>query len=321
MDDPVIWIELLSRHREVAARHRFAATEVRIGRGYDNDPVLDDPHVAVHHLRVYRTETGALVAEDIGSANGLFVDRDRNRHERVVLDGDRILRIGGVQLRVRDAGYAVPRERVEARPARLWPAATALAAAVLGIEALSLWLAETGEPKASRYVMPLLSLAGLALAWTAAWAVLARIFAGRAQFERTLITALAGLLAFSLYNEFAGFTAFALAWGGPTVYDYVAMWGILGIVCYRHLQTLGARRRLNAGGVAVVLILAVATQSLVRSEARADLGQQSYMRRLLPPALRLTPPQSETAFFADVERLKSGLDRDRAEEPVGESAP
>ncbi|HXY98584.1 MAG TPA: FHA domain-containing protein [Stellaceae bacterium] len=319
--EPVIWVEILSRHREVAQRHRFAAPEVRIGRGYDNDLVLDDPDVAVHHLRVFRAETGDLVAEDCGSANGLYRDGDRRRQQRVILDGDTVLRIGGVHLRVREPGYAVPRERAQRPPARLWPAAAGLAAAILGLEALSLWLAETGEPKASHYVMPLLGLAGITLIWTAGWAVLSRVFAGRAQFERGLVIALSGLLAFALYAEFAPFAAFALAWRGPATYEYVAMWSILGAICYAHLHALGARRRLSAAAVAALSLLAIAAQALTQSEARAVLGQQSYLHRLLPPTLRLAPLQDETAFFAGVEELKSRLDRDRASEPAAESGP
>jgi hypothetical protein len=311
--DPVIWVEILSRHR-------FAAPEVRIGRGYDNDLVLDDPHVAVHHLRVYRASTGDLIAEDIGSVNGMFLDRDGRRHERVLLDGDKIIRIGNVLLRLRDARYAMPRERARQPPALLWPAAVGLAVAILGMAALSQWLGETREPKASHYVLLLLGLAGYALAWTAVWTVLSRVFAGKAQFERNLIIALAGLLTYTVYAEFAQFAAFALAWRGPAALEYVAMWGILAVVCYCHLRALGARWRVSVGVVAAGAVAAIATQALTQSEARADFGQQSYLHRLLPPALRLAPLQNETAFFAGVEQLKSQLDRDRTTEPAAESS-
>ena len=320
--DQVIWVEILSRHhREVVARHRFAQPEVRIGRGYDNDLVLDDPHVAFHHLRLYRSDAGDLVAEDIGSANGLFIDRDPRRQQRVLLDGDRVIRIGGVQLRVREPGYAVARERLEGTPGRLWPAAVALPVAILAIEALSLWLSETGEPKVSRYVMPLVDVSGLALAWTGVWAVLSRVFAGRAQFERNFIIGLSGLLAYSLYDEFAQFTAFSLAWRVPIAYEYVAMWAVLGIVCNGHIQELGARSRLSAAAIAAVALLAIATQSLTQSEARADFGQPSYLRRLMPPALRLAPLESEAAFFSDVERLKGQIDADRKQPAAADGAP
>ena len=43
----VMWIEVLSRHGEVAARERIdGREEARIGRAFDNDVVIDDPHVA-----------------------------------------------------------------------------------------------------------------------------------------------------------------------------------------------------------------------------------------------------------------------------------
>jgi hypothetical protein len=38
--------------------------------------------------------------------------------------------------------------------------------------------------------------------------------------------------------------------------------------------------------------------------------------RLLPPALRLAPPQPESAFFADVGEIKTALDGDRAKAPA-----
>ena len=49
---PVMWIELIARDGGVALRQRIDAEEARIGRAFDNDLVVDDPHVAPHHLRV-----------------------------------------------------------------------------------------------------------------------------------------------------------------------------------------------------------------------------------------------------------------------------
>ena len=55
--------------------------------------------------------TRALVAEDIGTLNGLHVDRQAERVQRVVLDGDRVIRIGRTELRIRGSDYVLPRER------------------------------------------------------------------------------------------------------------------------------------------------------------------------------------------------------------------
>jgi pSer/pThr/pTyr-binding forkhead associated (FHA) protein len=111
-DATAIWVEILARHHhEVATRYRFASTPITIGRAYDNDVVVDDPHVAAHHLRIARNDDGALIAEDLGSRNGLYVDRERERRAEIVLDGEHELRIGATVLRVRTAAYAVSAEQ------------------------------------------------------------------------------------------------------------------------------------------------------------------------------------------------------------------
>jgi predicted component of type VI protein secretion system len=153
--DQIIWIEILTRGRDVAARQRFVGREVHVGRGYGNDVVIDDPYVAPRHLRIFRDEEGQLVAEDLGSVNGLYLDRDSRRRERIVIDADHPLRIGQTLLRVRDRDYAVTGERVAAPQMRSqgFVLTLGLAAAVLGILLLALWLSETGEPRASSGVI------------------------------------------------------------------------------------------------------------------------------------------------------------------------
>jgi hypothetical protein len=315
----VIWVELLSRHRDVAARYRFAGPEVHIGRGYDNDVIVDDPFVAARHLRVFRDESGRLVAEDLGSAGGMFLDRDKSRHERIVIDGERPIRIGHTHLRIRDANHAVARERVGRPPARSLPIAlaAALGAIILGIEALAEWFTEITEPRVSHYLTPMLVLIVAIVVWVAVWAILSRIFSGWARFERNLVIALAAFLVFLLYGEFAQFSAFALTWRLPTSYDYVAMWSALAAACFFHLREIGRSSLKLKGGIVFGLsALVIALQTLAQSETRADFGQQSYLRHLLPPVLRLAPVQDENSFFAEIEQLKTKLDSDRTEAPV-----
>jgi hypothetical protein len=312
----VIWIEVLSRHREVAARLRFDRPEVTIGRGYDNDVVLDDPYVAARHLRVFHDPDGRLVAEDLGSVNGLFVDRDGRRQRRVFIDGDRPLRIGHSLLRVREASHAVARERSAAPQMRVMAVVltAGLAVAVLGIASLSLWLGETGEPRLSRYLTPLLIRVVVIVAWVGIWALLSRVFSGRARFGRNLVIALCGLLALGVYNELANFASFALTWRFATTYAYVALSLILAVICFFHLREIGpGRLKLKGGVVAAVLAVAIGLQTLSQSETFKEVGQQPIVLRLMPPSLRLAPVRDERDFFADIARLKVRLDRDREE--------
>jgi Inner membrane component of T3SS, cytoplasmic domain len=311
----MIWVEILSRHRDIAARYRVESPQVRIGRGYDNDVIVDDPYVAALHVRIFRDEAGQLVAEDMGSANGMFVDGANTRLGRVIVDGNHPIRIGQTYLRVRETSHPVERERVARRELRISPIAWAgaLGVLVLGIYALEVWLAQTSVPKVSSYLTPLLGITAAVLLWVGFWAVLSRIFSGRSHFLRNLLVALIGVLALLLYSEFAQFSAFAWSWPTAGDYAYVTVWSIVAAVCFFHLREVGTSRLLLKGALVTTLFATIiAFQTLQRSEALSDSGRQNTLRRLMPPALRLAPLRDETAFFDEIAKDKARLDADRA---------
>jgi pSer/pThr/pTyr-binding forkhead associated (FHA) protein len=91
--DEMTWIELSPRHREHAVHHRIGADAITLGRAWDNDIVLDDAHVAAHHLRIARDAEGRWIAEDLGSINGLRVEGERRAQARVELAPGTTVRI------------------------------------------------------------------------------------------------------------------------------------------------------------------------------------------------------------------------------------
>ncbi len=310
----MIWVEILSRHRDVLSRVRIADEGATIGRGYDNDVIVDDPYVAARHLRVSRDGAGQLIGEDLGSANGIFMDGGKGPITRLAIDGGKPFRIGQTWLRIRDSDYAVePERRVLAERGALSTAAVAaMTVAVLGFTALRVWLAQTGEPRLSNYMTPLLTIAGAVLIWVAIWALVSRLLAGRSQFLRNLMIALVAVMVSLIYNEFAKYTAFGLTWPVPGEYEYAATWSILAAACFLHLRAISARGVWLKGAiVAVVLFFAIGVQTLQRSEAFSDSGRQTSARLMLPPAFRTVPLRAPDRFFASVADLKASLDADR----------
>lgn len=319
--DQMIWIEILSRHRDVVARHRVAGPEIHLGRDYTNDVVIDDPYVSPRHLRIRRDELGALIAEDLGSANGLFADRGTERRVRIELDPNQPIRIGHTLLRVRQADFAVAPERVVGGHRHTWPLTLSLGVAILAMEAGSLWLVDVAEPKLSRYLLPLLYVTIVVFGWSAAWSVLSRIFTGHAQFERNLLIATAGLLLYAVIDQVVEVASFAFSWRSLDIYQYVAAWGLLALVCYLHLYEIGpSRRRVKAALVGLLALIGIGTQSLAQFDRPALANQQDFARQLLPPSLRLTSLRDSTAFLADIDRLRRQLERDRKEEPAGDQS-
>jgi hypothetical protein len=314
-------VEILSRPHEVGARHRFTSTPITVGRAYDNDVVLDDPHVAAHHLCIGRADDGTLIAEDLGSRNGLIVDRQRRAS--VPLDGEHDLRIGATALRVRTAAYAVPAEQPVVRGLRFWPPAIACIVGVFALAALDLWLSETTEPKAIRYFTPLLILSAVVFVWATGWSVVTRVFTGRARFGLHFLIVAAGLFAFSVYDQAAEIGAFAWSWTTLSTTSYVVAWLLLGVICFAHLVAInGSRRPLKLAIAAVLAAAGIAMQTLRQGDFRANYGQPVTLSRLEPPALRMISPQPEAAFFTDAAALRARLDKARTDEPIeGEGSP
>ena len=160
------------------------------------------------------------------------------------------------------------------------------------------------------------------LAWTSAWAVLTRIFAGHARFERHLVIALSALLLYSVADEIVDALAFAFSWRFLADYAYVGAWAFLAALCYVHLREIGpSRLKLKASVVFGLATAAVAAQTLAQMELKPWTARQSFLRAVKPPFMRLATPQDDATFFADAERLKAKLDRARKEEQAAGGLP
>ncbi|MEO7323938.1 MAG: FHA domain-containing protein [Dokdonella sp.] len=320
--DEVVWVEVLSRQHEVTLRQRIANSDaITIGRAYDNDIVLDDAHVAAHHLRFTHGADGRWTAEDLGSINGLFLEGDQKRRDQIVLDGSTTLQVGNTFLRLRTATHDVPSEVPLVRSLPRWPIALACIALVFVLALLDLWRAETAEPKLIRYLTPLLVLSAVIAVWTFVWSVLSRILSGHAHFGKHLLIIGVGLLLYSAYDEFSELGSFALSWAALERYVYVGAWLAFGAVCFAHLRALGpSHRPVKAVAALALAALGITVQSLKLSEWHANYGQASTLQRLEPPSIRIASAQSQAAFFTNITDLKITLDKARSEEPSGDAA-
>lgn len=320
--DEVTWIEVLTRQRDVAARQRFDGRNViTVGRAYDNDVVIDDAHVAAHHLRLVQGDDGMWIAEDLGSINGVRLESERASRERIVLDGSGTLQIGATFVRLRSSSQPVPAELPLVRGRPRWPIALACLAFVLGIALLDLWRAETAEPKLIRYLSPVLVLAAVVAAWTSAWSVLSRILTGHARFGTHLLVICAGLALYTVYDESSELGAFALSWTALARSVYIGAWVAFAAVCLAHLRVLGRTHLpIKAGAVIALAALGITVQTLKLSDWRANSGQALTLERLEPPSIRIAGAQSQPMFFTQTSDLRAALDTARSQEPEGDAA-
>jgi hypothetical protein len=306
----VIWIEILTRSGQVAARHRCAGPVLSIGRSYHSDVIIDDPAITPDHLRVTQSDDGAILVEAASAGSPFTIHGERR--ERGLVDGDTVLRIGHTSLRIRDENYAVPAASVVVEPKPRWVELGVLIVVALLINGATLWLNEIAEPKFSRYVAGIVGLGAAVLLWSGAWALISRIFAGTARFPRHLAIASGAFLVYTLYTILAEALAFSLS-SGPIFGNVATGFGvILGVACFLHLQVIApSHAPVKAGIIAVLVVAGIAAQLANRAEQVKNGAQPYIAETTFPPAFRLARPKSSDQFFATVGGLRTALDVDR----------
>lgn len=84
--------------------YAIAGPLVRLGRGEENDIVLPDGNASRNHAELVRDQSGRYVVRDLGSRNGIFVNR-KKVPQAVLSSGDRVT-IGGTTIEFVVAGAA-----------------------------------------------------------------------------------------------------------------------------------------------------------------------------------------------------------------------
>jgi pSer/pThr/pTyr-binding forkhead associated (FHA) protein len=306
------FIETLARNGDVLHRHRVDALPIRIGRGYDNDFIVDDDYAAPRHAVVELGGDGQLVLRDLGTRNGV-VHKGR-RSERIVLAGDTVVRVGHTQLRVRAAGFAVPPELAD-RTMHGWEGALPGLTGIVLVGAVSLftrWLSDTQEFQFVRYLQALAIGLGAALAWAGMWGFANRLFGRHARLGRHLFIVGCALVALAAYQMAASALGYAFSLEAFTRYaSHVGIALLAGMVWF-HLCTIRPRsRRLHAFTCIALAALGSGLTLIGNVQRSGRLADELYMSVLLPPSMRASPDHAVDDFMAQVGAMKKRLDSER----------
>ena len=312
---PPYYVEVLARNGDVLSRQRCATLPVTIGRGYDNDVILDDAHTAPHHAVLEAGEDGALLLRDVGSQNGIVL---HGRREKVVaLDGTTIVRLGHTRLRVRDARFPVAQE-VTDTTMHAWEggmpavAGVALIALFVGIDQA---LTDTESFQAIKYLLTIASGLGAGLVWSGVWALINRLFGGHARLGRHLFILGAGLIAIGAWKTMSSVLAFAWSAEAFTRYGKHAVILIVCGMVYFHLRTIRPHYSPRRLMTACALLLGAGSGLVLMSNLQnsGHPADEPYMSLLLPPEIRQSPDHSADDFFGDAARMQQAADRSRRE--------
>lgn len=306
------FIETLARNGDVLHRHRVQALPIRLGRGYNNDFILDDPFAAPEHAVIEAGEDGALIMRDLGTRNGV-VHRGR-RAPAVALAGDTVVRIGHTTLRVRSADFAVAPEELD-RTRHGWEGAPPGLLGVLllaGAVLFTAWLFDTQSPQLRRYVQALATAVGVGLVWAGAWAFANRLFGRLARLGRHLFIAGSAAAAVTLYKAVSSTLGFAFSLDALVRYSSHVTVAAAAAAVYFHLKTVKPEQSRRFGIICAVFALLSSSMIMLGNEQQhGRVADQLYMPVILPPAVRVSPDHPVDEYMGKVQGLKAQLDVER----------
>ena len=104
-----IIIEEITRNHKLLHRHRLNQNNITIGRNYQNDIILTDPHICPQHLSLSYSQDDWRI-NDNNSINGTSLENSESKkqdgHQKILNDGDVII-LGKSQLRILFKNHSV----------------------------------------------------------------------------------------------------------------------------------------------------------------------------------------------------------------------
>ena len=335
-------MEKLDRHGRVAARERAVLHEYappfRIGSGYENDLILDDPHVEPAHAVLEFTE-GGVQLRDLETHNGcvLLAARTPQRPRaaggaparvtaraasgaRIPLGAETIVRVGASRLRLRDESYTPQPALPLATPPRFvawllrhWSAPVFLAALFIALLIMSEWRANTDEFK---WLEALAIHRGdilLVSAWVSAWAFANLLLRGEHRLAAHAVIGFGVASAVALTGIAVEWSHFLLTHFETPEFLRIAnqvFWAFALLLA--HFGVLGVGTRALRLGVTALLACGVLTFELIESYAgEADwVVVLPYWSRLEPVNPHWLAHKPADEYFRNLATLREKIDRD-----------
>lgn len=302
-------------------RVRVDALPFHIGRGYDNDLILDDPHVDARHARIEPGDEGAPVVRDLGSVNGLVPAGSEQRTDRFVAEAGAALRLGATLVRFRDPTEPVPPAlpyvpaAPQAPPPTPWPATVAaqLAApgAALVLLATYTWLGTWERSGRNEVVYTALGVGMLVALWAGVWAVASRVAVHRFHFLGHVAVASAVLVGVVLSSALFGWIEFLVPdHPAANVVGSVTFAALTAALVAAHLglaSRLSSWRRWRAGLVTGGVVLALGGLfTLVEDDTFTDVPEFSGVLKPVPAGW--LPTGTVEGFGRMAQELKEEVD-------------
>ncbi len=282
---------------------------LRLGRAWDNDVVIDDPHIAAHHAELMLGDAGELLLRALPSHNGLRLNGLPVADTAAVPASGGLIQLGNTRLRLRRAGETLAPEQPLASGGQRALMPTALiGAAVLALVLFNHWLTLDPGADYSAWVSMLVGLGALLTGWCGLWALMSKLFQHHFDFYGHLRIALPWTLAMTLADMLWPQLAAALALPTMWMLSGPLQTLLLALLVHAHLaHVLPLHRSAVAATVAVVTLAGSALSTALTYRANDSIFAAPYMSTLPIPALRLAGTVPTPTLVQDMAPLAAEL--------------
>jgi hypothetical protein len=304
-------IELTERDGRLARVVEVRAWPLTLGRAFDNDLVIDDPHVAPQHATLALDEAGALQLRVGQTINGLTLDgRHLDAGEQATLAaGGALLQFGGLRLRLRRPAEVLEPERpLPSLRQATWLVAGAAAAFMMAAVLAEQWVGLDPGADATAWLPLMLGLPGVIAAWAGLWALASKIFQHRFDFGGHLRIVLPWLAAVTLVDLTVQPLGAALGW--PALWRMApVLQALMGVLLLRAhlLHVLPGSRRLVSTLAAAAALAGMAISVTLTMRATDRFSRPAYMSSLPMPGLRLDAAVPSAQLVQDIAPLAEQL--------------
>lgn len=305
-------VATVNRAHKIISHERFSLAECRIGRAFDNDCILTEPHVCAHHARLWEDGQGQWWLDDLNSENGILSRSNKPLpNPCAVQSGDEVV-IGKVHLKFFRPDHQVdPVIGMSGSENMVMKLSSPFAFVMLLLSALLLFAGleysqSFQEIEAKNFAVEVLGIPVIGIIWAGIWALAGRVLRHEPRFLSQCVVSLIYLLLAQFGQELLSVLAFNSGSDDISNYlMYVMHGGLFALLLSFNLRLASYQkplfRLLTANGLAWSVIGVLWLFSLI-SESQFSVAPE-YGSSLKPPAVKFRSSLDEEVFLQRAESV------------------
>jgi len=305
-------IEILGRGSHAFDLQKIEGDTIRIGRAFDNDLILSDPHICPHHAVLELDEQGGIVLRDTGSINGTFAKGHKPiESEQKVTSGDEFS-LGKSRFRVYLPDHPVADsirlnwvERL-AHTVNLPLVAGGLSLVLLVLHLYLQYAGEISEFYVGREVLGAVGVLMVISLWPTSWTLFARYKKHEARFLAQLSATVLFVIVFTLLDKLKDWLAFHN--GSSVLIDGVVIVLSIGLTLlliwfhfYLSIFQASRKRWFYAGGMTALFVCIAYIGSNLDKDSFSS--RPEYVAKIYPSSVSFYSTQTTDEFIKAAESI------------------